>query len=141
MTEWVPQVAILNHRATGGYVLHCGGNSTVEAVCAGVPVIAWPLHSEQFINERLVVDVLGIGLRILEGEDVRTVEVEGKGVVKAEAIRAAVGRLMGDGDEEVRKMKSTVKKYKEMARSATEEGGSSYVNISKVIEKINEFRA
>ena len=31
-------------------------------------MIAWPLHSEQFINEKLVVDVFRIGLRMAEAE-------------------------------------------------------------------------
>ena len=40
VTEWVPQVEILNHRAIGGFLSHCGWNSTLEAVAAGVPMLA-----------------------------------------------------------------------------------------------------
>ena len=110
----------------------------MEAVCAGLPVIAWPLHSEQFLNERLMVEILGIGVRILNVAEMRTLDAELKGVVKGEVIRDAVDRLMGGGDEEVRAMRANAKKYQELARSAMEEGGSSYVNLSSVIELIKE---
>lgn len=138
LTEWVPQIAILNHTTTGGFLTQCGWNSTIEAVCAGLPLIAWPLHFDQFITERVVVEVLGIGLRILHGAEMRSVDVEGKGLVKGELIREVVDRFMGGGDEEVRTMRVNVKKYQELARSAMKEEGSSYVNLSSVIELIKK---
>uniref|UniRef100_A0A8I6Z8R1 Glycosyltransferase n=1 Tax=Hordeum vulgare subsp. vulgare TaxID=112509 RepID=A0A8I6Z8R1_HORVV len=47
---WAPQVEILNHAAVGGFVSHCGWNSTLESVAAGVPMVAWPLYAEQRMN-------------------------------------------------------------------------------------------
>ncbi|KAI4969585.1 hypothetical protein ZWY2020_000499 [Hordeum vulgare] len=47
---WAPQVEILNHAAVGGFVSHCGWNSTLESVAAGVPMVAWPLYAEQRLN-------------------------------------------------------------------------------------------
>ena len=41
--SWAPQVAILSHDSVGGFVTHCGWNSVLEAVCGGVPMLAWPL--------------------------------------------------------------------------------------------------
>ena len=45
--SWAPQVAVLNHPSVGGFVTHCGWNSVLEAVVAGVPMVAWPLYAEQ----------------------------------------------------------------------------------------------
>ncbi|GJN14072.1 hypothetical protein PR202_gb00849 [Eleusine coracana subsp. coracana] len=36
---WAPQVLILNHSAVGCFVTHCGWNSVLEAVSAGVPMV------------------------------------------------------------------------------------------------------
>jgi hypothetical protein len=61
---WALQVAILAHPASGGFMALCGWGSTLEAVAAGLPMAIWPFFAEQFINEQLIVDVLGIGLSV-----------------------------------------------------------------------------
>ena len=43
---WAPQVMILEHEVVGGFVTHCGWNSTLEGVCAGLPMVAWPVAAE-----------------------------------------------------------------------------------------------
>lgn len=42
-TSWAPQAAILAHEATGAFITHCGWNSVLESVAAGVPMIGLPL--------------------------------------------------------------------------------------------------
>jgi UDP:flavonoid glycosyltransferase YjiC (YdhE family) len=59
--NWAPQLLILDHPSTGGIVTHCGWNSILESLNAGLPVITWPMLSEQFFNEKLLVDVLKVG--------------------------------------------------------------------------------
>ncbi|KAK8698908.1 hypothetical protein V6N13_115013 [Hibiscus sabdariffa] len=40
--RWTPQVLILDHEAVGGFMTHCGWNSTLEGVCGGVLMVTWP---------------------------------------------------------------------------------------------------
>ncbi|KAL0444548.1 UNVERIFIED_CONTAM: UDP-glycosyltransferase 71E1 [Sesamum latifolium] len=47
---WAPQMAVLSHCAVGGFVSHCGWNSTLESMWCGVPMAAWPLSAEQQMN-------------------------------------------------------------------------------------------
>jgi hypothetical protein len=61
---WALEVAILAHPASGGFMALYGWGSTLEVVAAGLPMATWPFFAEQFINEQLIVDVLGIGLSV-----------------------------------------------------------------------------
>ncbi|PKA50388.1 UDP-glycosyltransferase 73C5 [Apostasia shenzhenica] len=124
---WAPQTAILGHVAVGAFVTHCGWNSTLEGVAAGTPMVAVPLMYEQFINERLITDVLRIG--------VRAASVRGKGAVTAEEMTAALGRVMGDG-EEAEEMRRRAREFAALARSAMEQGGSSYDDVGRMVEEL-----
>ncbi|KAI8532760.1 hypothetical protein RHMOL_Rhmol11G0239000 [Rhododendron molle] len=90
---WAPQVLILDHEAVGGFMTHCGWNSMLEGVTAGVPLVAWPLFAEQFYNEKLVTDVLRVGVGVGAQEWCRWPE-ESKVYVKREDIEKAVVQLM-----------------------------------------------
>lgn len=66
---WAPQLMILSHPSTGGFLSHCGWNSTIEAIGRGVPFLAWPIRGDQFYNAKLTVNHLKIGYMILTRKD------------------------------------------------------------------------
>jgi len=44
---WTPQVEISHHPAVGGFLSHSGWNSVLESICAGIPILSWPMIAEQ----------------------------------------------------------------------------------------------
>ncbi|KAJ9189098.1 hypothetical protein P3X46_000429 [Hevea brasiliensis] len=89
---WAPQLLILSHPSTGGFLSHCGWNSTTEAIGRGMPILAWPIRGDQFYNAQLIVKHLKVGYMICD--DMST-------MVKADVIVNGMERLLGD--EEVKK--------------------------------------
>ncbi|PRQ24844.1 putative UDP-glucuronosyl/UDP-glucosyltransferase [Rosa chinensis] len=115
---WVPQVQIIEHLAVGGFVTHYGWNSVIEAISDGVPMAMWPALADQFYNEKLVIQILGIGVGVGVSKWARF----GGERVKSEAIETVVKQIMvGEKSEE---MRSRAKKLREMARNSVKEGGS-----------------
>uniref|UniRef100_A0A2N9GNP8 Glycosyltransferase n=1 Tax=Fagus sylvatica TaxID=28930 RepID=A0A2N9GNP8_FAGSY len=133
---WAPQVLILSHPAIGGFLTHCGWNSTLEGICAGIPMVTWPLFADQFLNEKLVVQVQKIGVSIGVEDPVQWGEEEKIGVyVKKEDVRMAIDMLMDEGEErEARQKRAT--ELSQMAKKALEEGGSSDLDIKLLIQDI-----
>ncbi|KAH7571246.1 hypothetical protein JRO89_XS04G0007600 [Xanthoceras sorbifolium] len=60
---WAPQAKILQHSSTGGFVSHCGWNSTLEAMAYGIPIIAIPMQLDQPTNAKYAVD-MGVGIEM-----------------------------------------------------------------------------
>ncbi|KAI9181528.1 hypothetical protein LWI28_015878 [Acer negundo] len=131
---WAPQVLILEHGSIGGMLTHCGWNSTIEGVTAGVPMVTWPLFADQFYNEKLVTQDLKIGVGVGVQEMITNMGVS---VVKREAIEKALKEItVGDGAEE---MKKRAKGLGLMARRAVEEGGSSSSDLNALIEELSSL--
>eukprot|EP00262_Sarcandra_glabra_P010507 TRINITY_DN2579_c0_g1_i1.p1 TRINITY_DN2579_c0_g1~~TRINITY_DN2579_c0_g1_i1.p1 ORF type:complete len:476 (+),score=29.59 TRINITY_DN2579_c0_g1_i1:61-1488(+) len=65
---WAPQVSILSHPSVGVFLSHCGWNSVLEGLVAGVSFLAWPRGADQFMDARLL-EENGIGVRVCEGAD------------------------------------------------------------------------
>ncbi|KAG4916393.1 hypothetical protein JHK87_053950 [Glycine soja] len=132
---WAPQVLILSHPAIGGFITHCGWNSTLEAICASVPMLTWPLFGDQFFNEKFIVQVLRIGVRVGVESPVIWGDEEKSGVlVKKEDVVRAIEKLMDEGNEREEKRKRA-RDLAEMAKKAVE-GGSSHFNVTQLIQDI-----
>uniref|UniRef100_A0A0A9BB00 Uncharacterized protein n=1 Tax=Arundo donax TaxID=35708 RepID=A0A0A9BB00_ARUDO len=136
---WAPQMLILNHSAVGGFVTHCGWNSVLEAVSAGVPLVTWPRYADQFYNEKLIVEVLKVGVGVGAEDYASKLEVR-RQVISGEKIAEAIGGVMGDG-EEAEAIRKKAKELSGKARSASEKGGSSYDSVGQLIDELMARRS
>ncbi|OAY43230.1 zeatin O-glucosyltransferase [Manihot esculenta] len=126
--DWVPQLEILAHEATGGFMSHCGWNSCMESITMGVPIAAWPMHSDQPRNAVLITELLKIG--VLVKEWARRDEI-----VTANMVEHSVKKLMasdeGDG------MRKRAAELCEAVRRSMVEGGASRMEIDSFIAHIS----
>nr|WNV71563.1 glycosyltransferase [Iris domestica] len=123
--NWAPQMEVLAHGAVGGFLSHCGWNSTLESVVHGVPMIAWPLYAEQRMNAVMLVEGAKVALRPSAAGE--------KGLVGREEICKVVKELMeGEGGKAVR---DRVLDLKKAATEAICEGGTSYGALAGVVKK------
>ncbi|KAJ0809088.1 putative trans-zeatin O-beta-D-glucosyltransferase [Helianthus annuus] len=125
--EWAPQLEILAHNATGGFMSHCGWNSSMEGITMGVPFAAWPMHSDQPRNAMLITDVLKIGVNVgdwgCDGE-----------VVTSSVIEKAIRILMDS--EEGKEIRKRANKLGEDVRQSLEEGGVTRMEINAFVDHI-----
>ncbi|KAL3722343.1 hypothetical protein ACJRO7_034681 [Eucalyptus globulus] len=133
-TEGVPERLILEHPPVGGYMTHCGWNSTLESVSAGVPMVTFPRSAEQFFNEKLVTDELRIGVQVGSMECTSWNTKPGPPVGR-EKVEAAVRKVM-DGVEQAAEMRRRAKDLGEKVERAVEQGGSSYEDAEASIQEL-----
>ncbi|XP_057442538.1 zeatin O-glucosyltransferase-like [Lotus japonicus] len=125
--DWAPQLEILSHPSTGGFMSHCGWNSSIESMSMGVPIAAWPMHSDQPRNTVLITEVLKVGLVVKDW-------AKRDELVTASAIENAVRRLMEtkEGDE----MRERAMNLKKSIRRSMDEGGVSHMEMDSFIAHI-----
>ncbi|KAI4298481.1 hypothetical protein L6164_032034 [Bauhinia variegata] len=94
-------------------------------------MVTWPVAAEQFYNEKLMTEVLKIGVPV----GVRKwVGIMGD-YVKWEAVEKAVNSIMRG--EEAEEMRNRAKELGQMARRAVEKGGSSYSDLNALIQELS----
>jgi len=124
VASWAPQIPVLSHPSTGGFLSHCGWNSTLESISHGVPMICWPLFAEQRMNRLLLVDEFKVGI---------PAKMESDDFVKRGEVERVVRELM-EGEDGMR-VRARVKELKEAAVSALKEGGSSYKAMAAAVSE------
>ncbi|KAI3446489.1 hypothetical protein Pfo_003154 [Paulownia fortunei] len=125
--DWAPQPQILAHPSTGGFMSHCGWNSCIESITTGVPIAAWPMHSDQPRNTALITDILKMGLVVREW-------AEGMELVRASTIENVVKRLMAS--EEGEEIRNRAEELAAIVRQATQPGGASRLELDSFIAHI-----
>jgi UDP-glucose:(indol-3-yl)acetate beta-D-glucosyltransferase len=127
VVSWSPQTKVLAHPAIACFITHCGWNSMLETIAAGVPVIAYPKWSDQPTSAKLIVDVFRIGLRLRANQD---------GIVSTEEVERCIREIM-DGPKSV-ELKSNARELRIAARKAVAGGGSSDKNTQLFVDEIIE---
>ncbi|XVF17851.1 hypothetical protein REPUB_Repub10bG0160500 [Reevesia pubescens] len=120
--SWAPQAEILSHPSIGGFLSHCGWNSSLESIVNGVPMIVWPLYAEQKMNATMLADHIGVATRskLLPSRD----------VIGRSEIEAIVRKILVNKEGEA--IRAKVKMLKSCAAKALSKGGSSYNSLANV---------
>ncbi|KMT16043.1 hypothetical protein BVRB_3g052160 [Beta vulgaris subsp. vulgaris] len=126
--DWAPQLDILAHPSVGGFMSHCGWNSCMESISMGVPIAAWPMHSDQPRNSILITEVLKIGLLIRDWEH----RAE---VVTSTTVENVVIRLMTSKEGE--EMRKRAAELSVAVRGSVEDGGSSRLEVDSFVAHIS----
>ncbi|KAI9101476.1 hypothetical protein K1719_023958 [Acacia pycnantha] len=122
--SWAPQVEVLARESVGGFVTHCGWNSVLEAVVAGVPMIGWPLYAEQHLNRNLLVDDMKMAIGLEHRDE--------NGFVKGEELEKKVRELMES--EKGREMRERSLMMRNLAESARGSFGSSTKALNSLVQ-------
>ncbi|XP_047318221.1 hydroquinone glucosyltransferase-like [Impatiens glandulifera] len=123
LPSWAPQAQVLMHESTGGFLTHCGWNSTLESIVNGVPLIAWPLYAEQKMNAVFLTEDLKVAIRADND----------KGEIGREEVATMVKALIeGEEGEGIRKR---MKDMKEAAAKVLSQDGSSTRALLEVVQK------
>uniref|UniRef100_A0A1J3GUG2 UDP-glycosyltransferase 76C1 n=1 Tax=Noccaea caerulescens TaxID=107243 RepID=A0A1J3GUG2_NOCCA len=124
IVKWAPQLDVLAHRATGGFLTHNGWNSTLESICEGVPMISLPFVWDQMLNARFISDVWGIGIHL-------------EGRIERREIERAVRRLMVESEGE--EIQARIKVLQDEVRRSVKRGGSSSRSLDDLVGRIMSF--
>ncbi|KMZ68349.1 Flavonoid glucosyltransferase, family GT1 [Zostera marina] len=124
--SWAPQVKVLQHEAVGCFVTHLGWNSVLEAICAGVGMIGWPVYAEQRMNRVFVVDDMKLAMAV-EGYD--------KDLVTAAAVEKSVREMMNKTGESGMGVgvKERCLAMKQAVEACLGDGGTSTLALDKLL--------
>ncbi|KAI3927254.1 hypothetical protein MKX01_036616 [Papaver californicum] len=125
VVRWCRQLQVLAHKSIGCFVTHGGWNSTLEGLSSGVPMVAVNQSADQPTNAKFIQDVWRVGVRAKGNED---------GIVVRQGLENCIREVMeGDRKDE---MKRNAVKWKELAKEAVDENGSSHNNIEEFVTRM-----
>ncbi|XP_060196640.1 UDP-glycosyltransferase 92A1-like [Lycium barbarum] len=107
--NWAPQVEILIHESTGGFLSNCGWNSVLESLINGVPLIGWPMAADQFFNAKFLEEEVGVCVEMARGT---TFDVSYGDIIEK------IELVMGTESEKGKRLRGKVCEVKEMIKDA-----------------------
>lgn len=121
VVPWSPQDLVLAHPSTACFLTHCGWNSTLETLAAGVPVVAFPQWGDQCTDAKYLVEEFKMGVRI--GAPLRR-----------DAVRDAVDAAVGGPDAAA--MVENARAWSAAAKTAVSAGGSSDRHVQAFVDEV-----
>ncbi|XP_022730828.1 UDP-glycosyltransferase 87A1-like [Durio zibethinus] len=131
VVPWCDQLKVLCHSSIGGFLTHCGWNSTLEAIFAGVPMLTFPIIFDQAPNSKKIVEDWKIGWRVKEQQ-------RDESLVTRARISELVRSFMDSENNEVKNMRKSVRELKDSCRKAVAKDGSSQINLDAFIKDISQ---
>lgn len=123
---WCCQMMVLSHPAIGGFLTHCGWNSILESIWCKVPLLCFPLLTDQVTNRKLVVDDWKIGI-----------DLSRRKLVRKEEVAKNIERLMSE--KSGRESREAIKKVKGTLEKALGPQGSSDKNMENFINNVKRL--
>ncbi|CAL5052378.1 unnamed protein product [Urochloa decumbens] len=122
VVPWSPQDRVLAHPAVACFLTHCGWNSTLETVAAGVPVVAFPQWGDQCTDAKFLVDDLRMGVHL-------------RAPLRREGVREAVDAVVAGPEADA--MRANARAWSATARATVALGGSSDLHVQAFVDEVS----
>ena len=111
------------HRAVGSYLTHCGWTFALEGLLAETLLLLWPMQANQFEKIRLLVDRLGVSVRIYEGLETVPNAIE-------------LARILAASVDSTRPERARAMELRRVALDSTKPRGSSYMALDELVKDL-----